>query len=64
MTRDDVVNAIIILAFTAFFIWFILGSPGLERFEQHEPHAVEGREEWVDAREGTTYSLDGPRLDC
>ena len=50
----DVASAVLVLALAAFFAWFVLDCPGCEG--QQVPHAVEGREEWVDLREGTTYS--------
>lgn len=52
---DEFIVAIIGVALVTFLVWFVLGSPGMDGLERQKPHAVEGREEWVDAREGTTW---------
>lgn len=50
----DVATAVLVVALAFFFAWFVFDCPGCEG--QRVPHAVEGREEWIDLREGTTYS--------
>lgn len=50
-----------VILFAAFFVWFVLGSPGVE--PRSVPRPVEGREEWIDLREGTTYSQVERRTD-
>lgn len=57
----DVATAVLCLALAVFFAWFILDCPGCE--ERKVPHAVEGREEWIDLREGTHYSQGERRTD-
>ena len=60
-TRRELVGAVVVTAFVLFFAWLVLDCPGCEG--QDVPHAVEGREEWIDAREGTTYSQVERRTD-
>lgn len=50
-----------VLLFAAFFVWLILGFPGIEK--PRVPRPVEGREEWIDLREGTHYSQIERRTD-
>ena len=60
-TWRELAGAVVVVAFVLFFAWFVLDCPGCE--QQVVPHAVEGREEWIDAREGTTYSQVDKRTD-
>jgi len=61
ITWREVAGGVTVMAFCVFFAWFILDCPGCE--ERKVPHAVEGREEWIDLREGTTYSQVERRTD-
>ena len=54
ITWTEVAGGVTVIAFCLFFAWFVFDCPGCEG--QRVPHAVEGREEWIDLREGTTYS--------
>lgn len=59
--REQILIAITAIAFIAYFAWLVMDCPGCE--ERKVPHAVEGREEWIDLREGTTYSQVERRTD-
>lgn len=61
ITWREVAGGVTVIAFCLFFAWFVLDCPGCEG--QKVPHAVEGREEWIDLREGTTYSQVERRVD-
>lgn len=52
----DVATAVLVVALAFFFAWFCAGMPWPGFDGQPVPHAVEGREEWIDLREGTHYS--------
>ena len=61
VTWEQAAGAVVVTAFLLLFAWFVLDCPGCS--EPTVPHAVEGREEWIDLREGTTYSQVERRTD-
>lgn len=59
----DVASAVLVVALAVFLAWFCAGMPWPGFDGQPVPHAVEGREEWIDLREGTHYSQGERRTD-
>lgn len=59
----DVCAAVVVVMMLIFLGWFAVGMPWPGFDGQPVPHAVEGREEWIDLREGTHYSQGERRTD-
>ena len=60
--REQLLMALVAMAILGYLAWLVMDFPGLH--EQQVPHAVEGREEWIDLREGTNYSQKERRTDA
>ena len=60
-SRRDLLVALLAMSILGYLAWLVMGFPGLH--EPKKPHAVEGREEWIDQREGTHYSQTEKRND-